>query len=172
MPISADGGAKATAPASIGARSDGGGPKINPATGLSTDYLNHFTEAVMLLELVPTMPECIDDLRQWQPRTYAEHFRASHFSNRDTIIATYQAAAPKICDALHRNAELLNAITKRTCELVLQYAGMAEIDAIARRALERLRPLIARTAAIINGTPPEATDQYSVQAAIDAMFGR
>ena len=30
-----------------------GGPNINPATGLSTDYLNHFTEAIMLLEIVP-----------------------------------------------------------------------------------------------------------------------
>jgi hypothetical protein len=28
------------------------GPNINPVTGLSTDYLNHFTEAIMLLELL------------------------------------------------------------------------------------------------------------------------
>lgn len=31
---------------------------INPRTGLATDYLNHFNEAVMLLEMVPDMPEC------------------------------------------------------------------------------------------------------------------
>ena len=33
------------------------GPNINPVTGLSTDYLNHFTEAIMLLELLPADPE-------------------------------------------------------------------------------------------------------------------
>ncbi|MEO8318885.1 MAG: hypothetical protein ABI561_11235, partial [Bradyrhizobium sp.] len=31
---------------------------INPRTGLATDYLNHFNEAIMLLEMVPDMPEC------------------------------------------------------------------------------------------------------------------
>ena len=34
---------------------------INPHTGLATDYLNHFNEAVMLLEMVPDMPECAED---------------------------------------------------------------------------------------------------------------
>ena len=52
-------------------------PNINPATGLSTDYLNHFTEALMVLEMVRDMPECIDDLRAWQPKTYTEHFAGS-----------------------------------------------------------------------------------------------
>ena len=30
---------------------------INPRTGLATDYLNHFNEAVMLLEMIPAYPE-------------------------------------------------------------------------------------------------------------------
>ena len=29
---------------------------INPRTGLATDYLNHFNEAIMLLEMIPDMP--------------------------------------------------------------------------------------------------------------------
>src|SRR5262249_13363385 len=38
---------------------------INPRTGLATDYLNHFNEAVMLLEMVPDMPECAEDFLHW-----------------------------------------------------------------------------------------------------------
>ena len=34
---------------------------INPATGLATDYLNHFNEAIMLLEMLSSCPECRDD---------------------------------------------------------------------------------------------------------------
>ena len=60
-----------------------GGPNINPVTGLSTDYLNHFTEAIMLLEMLPAMPECLDDFLAWRPKTIREHFAASHFSNRE-----------------------------------------------------------------------------------------
>ena len=43
---------------------------INPVTGLSTDYLNHFNEAVMLLEMIPVMPECGEDLAAWRPLSY------------------------------------------------------------------------------------------------------
>ena len=47
---------------------------INPRTGLATDYLNHFNEAVMLLEMVPDIPECAEDFLAWTPLTYPEHF--------------------------------------------------------------------------------------------------
>ena len=90
----ADRGIDSAASASSSATSGRGGPNINPSTGLSTDYLNHFTEAVMLLEMVGTMPECLDDLRAWDVKTYPEHFAASHFSNRNAIIAAYQSADP------------------------------------------------------------------------------
>ena len=68
-----------------------GGPNINPVTGLSTDYLNHFTEAIMLLEILPAMPDCLDDFLAWEPKDYREHFAASRFSNRDAVIAAYRS---------------------------------------------------------------------------------
>ena len=52
---------------------------INPRTGLATDYLNMFNEAVMLLEMIPDMPECAEDFLGWQPLSYAEHFTAIQF---------------------------------------------------------------------------------------------
>ena len=59
---------------------------INPRTGLATDYLNHFNEAIMLLEMVPDMPECAEDFLTWSPLSYAEHFWASNFKARDLAI--------------------------------------------------------------------------------------
>ena len=52
---------------------------INPRTGLATDYLNHFNEAIMLLDMIPDVPECADDFLEWQPLSYREHFAASNF---------------------------------------------------------------------------------------------
>src|ERR1700674_1283065 len=37
------------------------GLHINPATGLCSDYLNHFNEAIMVLEMLPAVPDCVDD---------------------------------------------------------------------------------------------------------------
>ena len=34
---------------------------VNPQTGFASDYLNHFNEAVMLLELMAEVPECRED---------------------------------------------------------------------------------------------------------------
>src|SRR5258708_13263801 len=90
----ADRGIDSAASASSTATSGRGGPNINPSTGLSTDYLNHFTEAVMVLEMVGTVPECLDDLRAWQAKTYAEHFAPSHFTNPAPPIAPYQTPHP------------------------------------------------------------------------------
>ena len=65
---------------------------INPATGLATDYLNHFNEAIMLLDMLPSSPEFRDDFLRWQPVSYREHFAGSHFKGRDTAIAAYERA--------------------------------------------------------------------------------
>src|ERR1051325_2133466 len=68
---------------------------INPRTGLATDYLNHFNEAIMLLEMIPDMPECAEDFLAWQPLSYREHFAASNFRARELAIAAYDSADPK-----------------------------------------------------------------------------
>ena len=159
-------------PATAAASGRGGGPKINPVTGLSTDYLNHFTEAVMLMELAVGMPECLRDLDAWQPKTYAEHFATSRFRNREQIFAAYQIAHPTSRAVLDRTADLLNTLVVQDRELVRMHIGTANIEAVAGRAATRLRALIARAAAVINGTPVDGLDGDGPQAAIDAMFRR
>ena len=75
---------------------------INPRTGLATDYLNHFNEAVMLLEMVPDMPECAEDFLTWTPLSYAEHFTASNFKARDLAIEAYEKADPNVRASLRK----------------------------------------------------------------------
>ena len=69
---------------------------INPATGLATDYLNHFNEAIMLLEMLSSCPDCLDDFLAWRPMSYREHFEASRFKGRALAIAAYDAADPSL----------------------------------------------------------------------------
>src|SRR6476660_544431 len=69
---------------------------INPRTGLATDYLNHFNEAIMLLEMIPDMPECTEDFLTWTPLSYAEHFWASNFKARDLAIEAYELSDARV----------------------------------------------------------------------------
>ena len=52
---------------------------INPRTGLATDYLNHFNEAIMLLEMIPDMPECAEDFLTWTPAVLRRAFLGFQF---------------------------------------------------------------------------------------------
>jgi hypothetical protein len=147
-------------------------PNINPATGLTTDYLNHFNEAVMVLEMITAMPDCITDLEGWHPKTYREHYLGSNLSHRTAIIAAYENADPAARDALDTVAETLNAVLTQTRDLVLQ--NLDDLDTatlLAHRATEWLKPLIARMAAVINGTMSPATG-VDAQAAIDEIFSQ
>src|SRR3981189_3942036 len=101
---------------------------INPRTGLATDYLNHFNEAIMLLEMVPDMPECAEDFLLWYPLSYRQHFTASSFKARDLAIEAYDSADAGI------RAEFDNITSAMTSILTAVSAAMREAKQDKTRA--------------------------------------
>lgn len=146
---------------------------INPKTGLATDYLNHFNEAIMMLEIMATTPEAIDELLAWRPMTYCEHFAASKQTHRTLAIAAYAAADPKARRRLDEIAAAMNAILVSTREALRLNVPQPATAGLAWDAATQLKPMIARAGAVINGreagrtTPVDAT-----QAAVDALMER
>lgn len=65
---------------------------INPQSGLATDYLNHYNEIAMLLEMLPDMPDMLEDCLEWKPCSYQDHFRNSGFKDKDLAIEAYDEA--------------------------------------------------------------------------------
>jgi hypothetical protein len=124
---------------------------INPRTGLATDYLNHFNEAVMLLEMIPDMPECAEDFLGWRPLSYAEHFTASNFKARDLAISAYDSTDPII------RAEFDNITSAMTSILTAVSTAMHEARqdktraTLAEQATGWVKPLVALAGGIING---------------------
>lgn len=122
---------------------------ISPETLLATDYLNHFNEVVMLLDLVADMPDCRDDLADWEPRSYPEHFRHSGFAHRDLAIAAWDHVEPERRRALESVVERLNAgILRIIARINADLADAAEIAAASRA----LHCLLDQASGIINGT--------------------
>ncbi len=124
---------------------------INPVTGFATDYLNHFNEAIMLLEMLPDCPDCIDDFLAWRPMTYREHFMASHFKGRDLAIAAYDAANPATRDCLDTMATTMTAVLEATRESLRPDLPPAAAAALAVQAVAWVKPLLAQASALING---------------------
>ena len=144
---------------------------VNPVTGLSTDYLNHFAEAIMVLEMAAMMPDCLEDLRAWRPKTYQEHFALSQFTDRDAVIAAYHSADPDLRTALDNASAALNAVLAEIRDAVMHDPASHRNEALTRQAVSRAKPLIARATAIINGTSV-IPGSKGAQDAIDALFGR
>ena len=141
---------------------------INPATGLATDYLNHFNEAIMLLEMLAKSPTCIDDLMAWRPLSYREHFVASNQTHRELAIAAYEAADPTARRQLDELATAMNAMLLAAREALRLNLSGPVAGAFAQEAAARVKPLVARAGAIINGR--DVSPASDTQDAIDALM--
>jgi len=64
-------------------------PNQISGSGLATDYLNLFNEAIMASELISEFPEFIEELKLWQRRTYREHFEHTDMVDKETVLAAY-----------------------------------------------------------------------------------
>lgn len=147
---------------------------IHPATFLATDYLNHFNEVVMLIDMLPMMPDCAPDVIAWQPCSYVEHFRQSGFKGRDLAIRAYGAVEDARRTIFERTiADIDRCIA--TIQSMIINAPMDELPlaAISDCAEMSLRPLLAHAMGLINGAPPVAAvteEGGDAQSAVDALF--
>ncbi|TMJ23687.1 MAG: hypothetical protein E6G93_02785 [Alphaproteobacteria bacterium] len=99
---------------------------INPRTGLATDYLNHFNEAIMLLEMIPDMPECL-------------------------AIEAYEAADARVRIEFDNIASAMTLILSAV-GAAMREAHQDETRAtLAGQAIGWVKPLVALAGGIING---------------------
>src|SRR6202140_4605097 len=133
---------------------------INPRTGLATDYLNHFNEAIMLLEMIPDMPECAEEFLQWQPRSYSEHFAASNFRARELAIQAYDSANSQIRTEFDNITGAMSSILVAVGQAMREVHQDKTRTALAQQATGWVKPLAMLAGGIINGRGAEADVDY------------
>jgi hypothetical protein len=141
---------------------------VNPKSLLATDYLNHVNEIVMLFDLVPDAPECLDDCKAWQPKTYQDHFRQSSIADRDLAIEAYDHAPPAFrqpFDQLVTEMNRLVGISIERLAMALERGDEVMIRTIAETASRNLQDLIGQASAVIHGS-----DHIVDQAQVDALM--
>ncbi|WP_375412508.1 hypothetical protein [uncultured Bradyrhizobium sp.] len=133
---------------------------INPRTGLATDYLNHFNEAIMLLEMIPDMPDCAEDFLGWQPLSYREHFAASNFKARELAISAYESADPAIRAEFDGITSAMTSILTAVGAAMRQARQDKTRATLAGQATGWVKPLVTLAGGIINGNGSEADVDY------------
>jgi hypothetical protein len=130
------------------------GKNINPETLLATDYLNHFNEIIMLLEMVPSMPECFEDVRAWAPKSYQDHFRDSGFADKDLAILAYENAPARFrgpFDATIAQMDALVADGLANIEGAIRAGESGLVEALVSNLSRNLQKFVDVASAIIHG---------------------
>lgn len=153
------------------------GTNINETSLLATDYLNHFNEVVMLLELVPDMPEMLEEVEEWKPATYIEHFAASGFSDKELAIWAYENAPHEYIRAFEDLVASANDQIFMTRDLLKELNGVASEDEFRNQTMAKVREVrltLEQISGVINGTVPRydqaEIDDIMDQSAIDSLF--
>ncbi len=142
---------------------------VNPVTGLATDYLNLFNEAIMLFEMGLDMPDMAEELTEWQPHGYVEHFDKSGFEMKDVVIAAYADAPRKIRAAFDACCERAQAIFASSIDILLSsnvHDDVARADLDHR--LVEMKAMVIEMDSHIHGRA-EALESGR-QSAVDALF--
>lgn len=145
------------------------GTNVNPETLLATDYLNHFNEIVMLLEMVPDMPEIMEDVRAWQPKSYVQHFKDSTIADRELAVEAFDHVPPRYREPFDQTIEQLDAFIISTIRCLDDYIARQD-DELLREQTKVMSQMIQRLLDTAGGIIHGGT-KTMVQADIDAILG-
>jgi hypothetical protein len=139
---------------------------INPKTGLATDYLNVFNEAVMLFGLLAEMPDMLDELKHWEPLTYEEHFARSGFQAKELAVSAYRHSDPTVKEPFDRlSAELSKLLKDAITQVEAAILQGEDISDFVSESSFGLRSAIMMLDSMVHGG-----DMGGAQDDIDALF--
>lgn len=164
------------------------GTNVNEQTLLATDYLNHFNEVVMTLEMLADMPELLDEAKAWAPKEYKDHFRDSTIADKELAIEAYDHVPPKFKVPFDQNIDKINQLMTTSIERLetdIQAGDMDLVRANAQALSQVIQRLMDMCSANIHGSEttmdqseidnligaaPQAASAGDAQADIDALF--
>lgn len=131
------------------------GTNINPQTLLATDYLNHFNEIIMMLEMIPDVPECLEEAQEWQPKSYQDHFRDSQFRDKELAIEAYDHVPSKFRSAFENVITQMNLLVANSIVHigeVIEGGNPEELRFVCSEASRGVQKLMDFASAVIHGS--------------------
>lgn len=143
--------------------------------GLSNDYLNHFSEVLMLIELAASDADAAADLAAWRPVDYPSYFAASQLRRAPAALAAWAALAPERREAFEAQVRAMDRLAATAIRALRPPCAPQEAADVAALTGPALRGLIARAGAFLNSDGavlPDEADMEAAQTAIDRLLER
>jgi hypothetical protein len=145
------------------------------SAGLSNDYLNHYSEVLMLIEMAGDDPAIAADLADWQPVDYRTYFGASELRRAAAALAAYDALPDESRLAFEKLVAAMDALASMAVFALQPPTDPATAPVIVDATAPALRSLIARAGAFLNSggqmLPPDG-EAGEAQLAIDRVLER
>jgi hypothetical protein len=144
------------------------GTTIDSSTLLSTDYFNLFNEVIMLLGMLPDMPDMLDEVSAWQFKTYAQHFADSGLAFAPLAIEAYPHAPAASLVSFEQNISKMHKMVEEAKLVLRDEFDAGEMENFAGKALgysKELQCLVDTGSAIVHGQ-----EAVLDQSAIDDLF--
>lgn len=146
-----------------------------PPPGLSNDYLNHYSEVLMLIEMAAADPEIRCELARWRPLDYRSYFAASPLRRADEALAAYEALPQARRLAFETMTGAMDELAQAAIASLAKPGAAEDSARVAEATAPSLRRLIDRAANFLNSggeTIVRAAHAAGAQAAIDAVIAR
>lgn len=140
---------------------------------LSTDFLNRYNEALMLIEMSAVDDSVVADLKAWRSRTYREHFATSSLRVAASALAAYDRIEPARTRAFEDACRSMDRLIHAVTALLEEQPRPPELPIVIAGASAAVRRLIAGLIQFINANGEidiALFDDITVQAEIDALL--
>lgn len=145
------------------------GSNVNEQTLLATDYLNHFNEIIMLMEMIPDMPEMLEEAQEWQPKPYKDHFAESSIADRELAIEAYDFVPDKYKAPFEQTINQLNQLVLSSLARLDQDLEDGNTD-LARENASALSKVLQRLIDVAGGII-HGSEKIMDQSEIDVLLG-
>jgi hypothetical protein len=141
--------------------------------GLSNDYLNHYSEVLMLIEMAGDDPAIGAELQDWRPVGYRAYFGSSELRRATAALAAYDALPEARRQAFEKLVASMDTLATMAVFALQPPSTPESIPWIVEATAPALRELIAKAAAFLNSggqdlAPDGAADE--AQAVIDRII--
>jgi len=131
------------------------GTNINEQTLLATDYLNHFNEIIMILEMVPMMPEVFEDAEAWEPKSYKQHFIDSTVADKDLAVEAYDYVPDKYKQPFEEIVDRINRLINNALSkgrVLIDHGDTEKLTVLMTESSRAVQKLEDMAGAIIHGS--------------------
>jgi hypothetical protein len=146
-----------------------------PAPGLSNDYLNSYSEALMLLEMASHDPGLAEELAAWRPVGYRAYFAASTLRRAPAALAAYDRLPAEARAAFEELTEAMDRLALTAIAALRPPCSPEEAARVADATAPTLRRLIDQAAGFLNSGGrrlPRDGEVEAAQGAIDRLLER